>query len=75
MASFSSMRAEQVIKALQKAGWEVKRQKGSHVILTKAGHTATLSVPFHKGRTLKRGTLLALIKKAGLTNETFMNCL
>jgi hypothetical protein len=27
--------------------WEVARQRGSHIILTKPGHIATLSVPNH----------------------------
>jgi len=31
-----------------KAGWKVDRQRGSHVILVKDVHIATLSVPDHK---------------------------
>jgi predicted RNA binding protein YcfA (HicA-like mRNA interferase family) len=35
------------VKAFQRAGWSVDRQKGSHVVLLKPGHIASLSVPQH----------------------------
>ena len=38
----------EAVKAFEKAGWAVDRQRGSHVILVKEGHPATLSVPMHK---------------------------
>ncbi len=47
----------------------VKRERGSHIIMTRAGFVDTLSVPDH--RELKPGTLRALIRKAGLTVEQF----
>ena len=51
-------------------GWDVARQRGSHIILTKAGHLATLSVPNH--RQVARGTLRSLIARAGLTVDEFV---
>jgi len=36
------------VKVFVKDGWSVDRQCGSHVILVKEGHPATLSVPDHK---------------------------
>ncbi|MFH1549560.1 MAG: type II toxin-antitoxin system HicA family toxin [Planctomycetota bacterium] len=65
------LRPRQVVKAFRKLGWEVARQSGSHIILTKEGHMATLSVPDHPH--VARGTLRALIRKAGLTVEEFLN--
>ncbi len=59
----------QAVAAFQRAGFEVKRQRGSHIIVTKAGFPETLSVPDH--RELKPGTLRALIRKAGLTIDQF----
>lgn len=38
----------QAVKAFQRAGWRVDRQRGSHVVLLKSGHIASLSVPQHK---------------------------
>jgi predicted RNA binding protein YcfA (HicA-like mRNA interferase family) len=64
------LRPRDVIGAFQKLGWEVARQQGSHIILTKTGHIATLSIPNHPEAA--RGTLPALIARAGLTVEEFL---
>ena len=58
------------VKAFQKAGWSFVRQRGSHAMLTKPGQKQTLSVPQHSE--LGRGTLGALIKAAGLTDDEFV---
>lgn len=62
-----------VIKAFQRLGWQMVRQKGSHIIMTKPGHLATLSIPNHSE--VARGTLRSLIAKAGLTIEQFLEVL
>ncbi len=59
-----------VIKIFQRFGWQVVRQKGSHIIMTRPGHIATLSIPNHAE--VARGTLRSLIAKAGLTIEQFL---
>ena len=59
-----------VIKIFQRLGWQMVRQKGSHIIMTKPGHIATLSIPNHPE--VARGTLRSLITKAGLTIEQFL---
>jgi len=58
-----------VVKVFESFGWQVARQRGSHIILIKPGHIATLSVPDHKE--VARGTLRALIRLADLTGERF----
>jgi predicted RNA binding protein YcfA (HicA-like mRNA interferase family) len=47
-----------------------RRPSGSHIILTKEGSIATLSVPNHSE--VARGTLRSLIDKSGLTIEEFL---
>ena len=64
------LRPREVVAAFRKLGWEVARQRGSHVILTKTGHIATLSIPNHPE--VARGTLRALIARAGLSVEEFL---
>lgn len=59
-----------VVKAFNRAGWSVARQKGSHIILVKGGHWATLSVPDH--REVAPGTLRSLIRASGLTVDEFV---
>ena len=58
-----------VVRVLRQFGWEVARQKGSHIILVKDGSTATLSVPDH--REVAKGTLRNLITDAGLTVDQY----
>jgi len=67
------LKPREVVKAFKKLGWEVARQRGSHIILTKEGHIATLSVPNHPK--VARGTLRSLIARAGITVEEFLEAL
>jgi predicted RNA binding protein YcfA (HicA-like mRNA interferase family) len=73
MANFPICSGQQVIKAFQKAGWNVARQKGSHVSLVKTGSHVILTVPLHKE--LGRGLLRSLIRDAQMTVEEFQNLL
>jgi len=67
------LRPQEVVKTFVKLGWEVVRQRGSHIILTKEGHIATLSVPNHPE--VARGTLRGLIARAGVALEEFVEAL
>jgi predicted RNA binding protein YcfA (HicA-like mRNA interferase family) len=69
MARLPVLSGAEAVKIFEKAGWTVDRQRGSHVILVKDGHMATLSVPDHKE--LAKGTLRSLIRAAGMTPEDF----
>lgn len=64
---------QKAVRALRRAGWEVNRQRGSHVILTKPGTLYTRSVPQHP--VLGPGLLRDLLRKAGLTVEEFTELL
>jgi len=59
------------VRTFERLGWQVVRRKSSHIILTKAGHIATLSVPDHPQ--VARGTLL--IARAGITVEDFLRAM
>jgi len=54
-----------VVRVFEEFGWNVARQKGSHIILVKDDNIVTLSVPDHKE--VAKGTLRSLIRAAGLT--------
>ena len=60
---------KEIVKIFESLGWEVSRQRGSHIIMTKQGKIVTLSVPNH--REVARGTLRSLIRSANLTIEEF----
>jgi len=70
MPSVPVLRPREVVRVFEKLGWEVARQRGSHIILTKEGHIATLSVPNHPE--VARGTLQSLIARSGITLEEFL---
>ncbi len=57
---------QELIKVLQKIGYQVVRQKGSHVRL-KAFGKPSLTVPNHK--VIKPGLLNKILKDVGLTRE------
>ena len=69
MSHLPVLSGRRVVKVFLSFGWQVARQRGSHIILIKPGHIATLSVPDH--REVARGTLRALIRLADLTVEQF----
>jgi predicted RNA binding protein YcfA (HicA-like mRNA interferase family) len=62
------------IRALQKAGFVIKRQKGDHVIMKRVNPPARVTVPNHR-KDLKPGTLHEIIKEAGLTVDEFIQLL
>ena len=52
-------------KALERAGFEFRRQKGSHMILRRASPYGRVVVPDH--RTIRPGTLGQILHEAGIT--------
>ncbi|MFQ5808657.1 MAG: type II toxin-antitoxin system HicA family toxin [Armatimonadota bacterium] len=63
------------VKALQRAGFVVRRQSGSHVVLSHPERDRLVSVPVHAGRDVKPGTLRGIIRDAGLSVEAFRRLL
>ena len=59
------LRPEQVIKALERNGFQFVKQRGSHRKYKKDGRTAI--IPMHYE--LAKGTLLSILEQAGLTLE------
>jgi predicted RNA binding protein YcfA (HicA-like mRNA interferase family) len=68
-----AMRAREVVRILEKAGFARWRQKGSHLTLYRASDRRALTVPIHFSKTVPKGTLRAIIKQAGLTTDEFLN--
>jgi predicted RNA binding protein YcfA (HicA-like mRNA interferase family) len=69
-----ALTADEVIRALKRAGFYERRQTGSHVILRKEGLRRPVPIPKHRGD-LPRPLLLEIIKEAGLTQEEFLELL
>jgi predicted RNA binding protein YcfA (HicA-like mRNA interferase family) len=70
-----SLSYTEILHALERAGWQVSRQRGSHIRLTRftEGRLKKLTIPAH--RPVKRSTLAKIIKQAELTLEEFLGFL
>ena len=64
-----SVSGKRLCKIVEQKGWILKRVTGSHHIYAKANVDEILSIPVHKSRDLKIGTLKALMKVAQLSEE------
>jgi predicted RNA binding protein YcfA (HicA-like mRNA interferase family) len=61
------------VRALEKVGFSVVRQRGSHIILRRNDPFSQVTVPDH--RELHTGTLRDIIRDAGLTVDEFIDLL
>jgi predicted RNA binding protein YcfA (HicA-like mRNA interferase family) len=75
VTEITSLSYRKIINALQRAGFVVVRQKGSHIRLQKRTKEKVikLTVPAHT--TIKKATLNRIIKDAGLSVEEFRDLL
>ena len=69
-----SLKPEEMVRALRKAGLYVVRETGKHIIMPKQGLERPVRKPRHV-RGLKRGLQAKIIKEAGLTSEEFSDLL
>lgn len=73
-ARLPSLVAEEVIRALEKAGFQVVRQRGSHVRMRHAdGRVVT--VPVHPGKDVAPGLLRKILRDAELSREALLELL
>ena len=70
MSKLPAISGAQAVKAFERAGWRQDRQRGSHIVMLKTGHIASLSIPQH--REVAPGTLRSLIRAAGMTVDEFV---
>jgi len=70
MPPLPTVSGRKAVRTFVSLGWSVARQSGSHVILTRPGHIATLSVPDHAA--VAKGTLRALLRSAQISVDEFV---
>ncbi|NBV14942.1 MAG: type II toxin-antitoxin system HicA family toxin [Sphingobacteriia bacterium] len=63
------MKYNDLFKLLKENGWVIKRQKGSHVILSHPEKPEQLTVPYHSGKEVKKGLLVAILKQANIKTK------
>lgn len=74
MSKLSPIKPDELIRVLEKLGFEKFRQSGSHVIL-KHPEGRWTTVPMHKGKDVAKGTLRKILKDAEITYEDFRKLL
>jgi predicted RNA binding protein YcfA (HicA-like mRNA interferase family) len=73
MPRLTPVSARDCIRVLQRVGFVIDRQAGSHITLIRDNPRARVTVPNHKE--LKVGMLRRIISDAGLTVEEFLELL
>ncbi|MBI5788962.1 MAG: type II toxin-antitoxin system HicA family toxin [Candidatus Schekmanbacteria bacterium] len=74
MSKLSPIKARVVIQKLERAGFVIARQTGSHVIMENEVTGKSCVVPNHGQRDIPRPTLRSIVvKQAGLTEDEFLN--
>ena len=68
----ASIQAARMIRALVRLGWTVAWSSGSHHVLTKPGFPR-ISIPVHRGKTLKEGLARGILKDAGVSEDEFFD--
>ncbi|MGH7663430.1 MAG: type II toxin-antitoxin system HicA family toxin [Gemmatimonadaceae bacterium] len=63
---------DRVVRALQRGGWVVVRQHGSHIRLQKHTEQKTLRIIVPAHRPVKRSTLAHILKQAQLSVDDFL---
>ncbi len=71
MRRFPSLTGEEVIRVLERAGFEVIRRRGSHMVMGHADGRQTV-VPIHRGEDIGRGILSKILRDVDLDREQFL---
>ena len=67
MSRLPQISGQQLVRALERLGFTVRRQHGSHIILRRDDPFAQTVVPNH--RQIDRGTLRAILRQTGISVE------
>jgi len=71
MPKLPRISGSEIVRALQRLGFEVARQRGSHIIMRRGASGCV--VPNH--REVKVGTLAGVLRQAGVSAEEFISAL
>ncbi|MCS7016736.1 MAG: type II toxin-antitoxin system HicA family toxin [Gemmatales bacterium] len=66
---------QELVRALERAGFVKKRQKGGHLHMWREADKKRVTVPIHKGKIVPPGTLRAILRDADISIEGFRDLL
>lgn len=70
MSRLPSISGKKCVKTLEKFGFVVYRQRGSHITLVRENPPNQITVPLHKE--LDRGTLKAILRQTEISLDEFL---
>lgn len=73
MSKLPQISGSDIVRALQKSGFTIRRQHGSHIIMRRDQPFAQTVVPNH--RQIDRGTLRAILRQSDISVEDFIRLL
>jgi predicted RNA binding protein YcfA (HicA-like mRNA interferase family) len=71
MSKLSILSGADVCRILEKHGFVVVRQKGSHIIMQRKTEGTTITVPVPNHNEIRIGTLLSIIRQSRVPREAF----
>jgi predicted RNA binding protein YcfA (HicA-like mRNA interferase family) len=74
LSKLRPIEADKVVKALSKLGFEISRQKGSHLVMKHPDGRVTV-VPIHGGEELGRGILRQIAHDIKIGKDEFVKIL
>ncbi len=75
MGKLNQVSGKDAIKALEKLGFEVVKQEGSHVKMRKVTPNGIRQCQVVTHDTIAIGTLLSILRQAGITKKEFQDSL
>ena len=70
MSKLPQLSGRECVSVLERFGFRVVRQRGSHIVMRRDDPFAQVVVPDHKE--IDRGALRAIVRQAGLQPEDFL---
>lgn len=69
----TDLSGRELVRALEKIGFVVQRQRGSHIVLRRENPFSRVTIPNH--RALRPGTLRSILHEAEVTVEDLLKLL
>ena len=71
MGRLKVLSGQEICEILSRHGFEIVRQRGSHIVMQKKSETSTISVPVPNHKEIKIGTLKSIIRQSKLPSSEF----
>jgi len=73
--NLAGIKPRELVRALQKGGFEIHETTGSHVHLKHPVRAGRVTVPYHQRFDLPKHVVKSIIRQVGLTNQEFFEVL